>query len=160
MTGTGNYHAGIPIPALDDKDNYTLEADLKCTYNDWRNKIGFCFNNPQDSNVNKLFYNIDDYNNGRITAKYFKPSSDGNYIFQDQSFNYNPMDNWVHLKLEINGTSVKCTLTKTSDGTQLFTSTHTTISYAHRQILIGMYCELGTTTKTKVLIKNIKAEAL
>ena len=160
LTGTGNYHAGIPIPALDDKDNYTLEADLKCTYNDWRNKIGFCFNNPQDSTVYKLFYNIDDYNTGRTTAAYFIPSQDKGSLFVDKPLGYNPLNNWVHMKLEISGTTVTCTLSKTSDGTQLYTSTNTTVSYAHRQILIGIYCELGTTTKTKVLIKNIKAEAL
>ena len=159
INGSGNYHAGIPIPILDDVDNYTLEADLKCTYNDWRNKVGFCFNNPQDSTVNRLFYNIDPYNTGRVTAAYFKTGSDQGTIFQDKPLGYNPFNNWVHMKLEINGTTVKCTISKTSDGTQLYTSTNTTVSYAHRQVLIAIYCELGSTN-SKALIKNIKVESL
>ena len=154
LSGSGNYHSAIPIPLLNDIDNYSIEADFKCSSNQELCTIGFV---------------IRDYNNTSIQSKSFQLK--GNGKFRDDSYlidsdkgyttyetlSYSPYSYWVHMRLEINGTSVKVELSY--NGTIFKTYNLTTQSITNRQLALFLFCERGTTT-SKCYVKEIKAESL
>ena len=154
LSGSGNYHAMIPIPTLDDKDEYTISADFKAQ-NIRYNGIGFFLDNRNDTTSYGQAFWLSVYDK-RINGHQYRVSSDGSG--SDSSTNSSlSASNWYNLEMTVDGSSLSAKLYD-SGGTELL-STSTSLSVSNKQMGIFLMCETGSTNSI-CYVKNIKAESL
>ena len=153
LTGSGNYHSAIPIPVLNDKDNYSIEADFKCGYNNELTTIGFVVRDYNDTSIQSTSFQLK--GNGTFRKINYTIGLDKDYT--GEKISYSPYTYWVHMRLEITGASVKVELSY--DGTIFKTYNYTTETITNRQVGLFLFCERGSTN-SKCWVKNIKAEYL
>ena len=154
LSGSGNYHSAIPIPVLNDKNNYSIEADFKCGVNHELNTIGFVIRDYNNTSIQSKSFQLK--GNGRFRDDSYLITTDRGYTI-NESISYSAYNYWVHMRLEITGTSVKVELSY--NGTIFKTYNLTTETITNRQVGLFLFCERGTTN-SKCYVKNIKAEAL
>lgn len=154
FTGSGNYHSAIPIPILNDKDNYSVEADFKCSQNNELTTTGFVIRDYNDTSIQSKSFQLK--GNGKFRDDSYIITADRGYTTYD-TLTYSAYSYWVHMRLEITGTSVKVELSY--DGTVFKTYNLTTENIVNRQLALFLFCERGTTN-SKCYVRNIKAESL
>jgi len=153
LVGTGKYFAMIPIPTLNDEDEYTITANIK-GQNKSLNGIGFCLDNRSDTTSYSQAVWMEVYGK-KLSYKQFKVSSDGTY--KSGSVSSLAGDTWYKIEMTVNGSSLSGKLYD-SGGTEL-TSLSSTLSVSNKQMGIFLQCESGSTNSV-CYVKEIKAEAL
>ena len=154
LSGTGNYHAMIPISVLNDEDNYTIEAQFK-GQNIQYNICGFYLDNRNDTTSYGLDYALNVYNS-RLHSRLYRLSSDGT----EQSVNATTTlsaNTWYKIKYTVDGNSLTGELYD-GEGNLLATCTRTQ-EISNRQMGLFLFCENGATNST-CYVKNIKAKSI
>ena len=157
LTGTGQYHAEIPIPVLNDEDGFYLSADFICTYNSYNNSVGFAIKDYNNTSITSTACTIRGYSSGLALCGDFKVSSDQGYWVDNETLGKNTRQNWINIRIEINGQNLTVKYTDVATNTLLKTYTHTLASMSHPGVGLFLMCERGTTV-SKCYVKNIKAE--
>ena len=153
VQGSGNYHAFVPIPALDDEDGYTIEMELK-GQNIQFNIVGLFLDNRNDTTSYGLDYALNCYNK-QLHSRLYRLSSDGSE--SSTSISSISAGTWYKLSYTVNGSSLTGTLYDLQ-GNQLGTKTRTQ-SISNKRMGIFLFCEAGTTSST-TYVRNIKAESI
>ena len=151
VTGTGNYHAMVPIPDLDDEDEYTIEADIKGQSQRF-NAIGFYLDNRNDTTSYGDGFYIQTYDQ-KLVERQFRVSSDGTEHTTSVSLS---ASQYYHLKVTVDGTSLTGEL---YNGNTLIASLTNTVTINNKQLGIFLFCENGSPNSV-CYIKNIKAVKL
>ena len=152
VSGSGNYHAMIPIPTLDDVDEYTITAEFK-GQNIQYNCIGFFLDNRNDTTSYGLDYGLQVWHK-RFHSGLYSVSSDGG----ESNVTVSSLNDttWYKITFEVDGNTLTGTLYD-DGGNQLATKTRTQ-SISNKQMGIFLFCEKGTT-QSACWVKNIKAES-
>ena len=154
LSGTGNYHAMIPISVLNDEDNYTIEAQFKAQ-NILYNICGFYLDNRNDTTSYGLDYAINVYNS-ELHSRLYRLSSDGTEqrVTATTTLSANT---WYKIKYTVDGNSLTGELYD-GEGNLLATCTRTQ-EISNRQMGLFLFCENGATNST-CYVKNIKAKSI
>ena len=154
LSGTGNYHAMIPISVLNDEDNYTIEAQFKAQ-NILYNICGFYLDNRNDTTSYGLDYAINVYNS-ELHSRLYRLSSDGTEqrVTATTTLSANT---WYKIKYTVDGNSLTGELYD-GEGNHLATCTRTQ-EISNRQMGLFLFCENGATNST-CYVKNIKAKSI
>ena len=151
MSGSGNYHAMIPIPALDDKDGYTIKAEFKGPKTNL-NAQGFFLDNRNDTTSYGEACFSHRYNN-EFALRPYKVSQDGSVTNQTGlSLTGNV---WYRIEMTVNGSSITGKLYDQND--TLKSTLTATQSVNNKQMGLFLFCEKGTTNST-CYVKNIVAD--
>jgi hypothetical protein len=153
LSGMGNYHAMIPIPALNDKDEYKITAEFK-GQNQKFNVIGFFLDNRSDTTSYGLDYALDVYDK-YLHSRLYRVSSDGS----EESTTISSLsgNTWYKLEYIVDGSTLTGTMYNMSNN-QLATKTRTR-SISNKQMGLFLFCEGGATNSIGY-VRNIKAESL
>ena len=154
LYGQGNYHAMVPIPALNDEDQYSIEMEIKMASSQFR-IAGFYLDNRNDTTSYGMDMSLSVYDRC-IHSRQYKVSSDGSEQNSSTS-NQITADTWYRLRMTVNGSSLTGTLYNL-EGTQIVTITKS-LSVSNKQMGLFVFCEKGTSG-SRVYIRNIKAESL
>ena len=154
LYGQGNYHAMVPIPALNDEDQYSIEMEIKMASSQYR-IAGFYLDNRNDTTSYGMDMSLSVYDR-RIHSRQYRVSSDGSEQNSSTS-NQITADTWYRLRMTVNGSSLTGTLYNL-EGTQIVTITKS-LSVSNKQMGLFVFCEKGTSG-SRVYIRNIKAESL
>ena len=153
MSGSGNYHAMIPIPSLNDEDGYTIKAEFKGPKTNL-NAQGFFLDNRNDTTSYGEACFTHRYNN-EFALRPYKVSQDGNVTNQTGlSLTGNV---WYRIEMTVNGSSITGKLYDQND--TLKSTLTATQSVNNKQMGLFLFCEKGSTNST-CYVRNIKAEAL
>ena len=150
-SGSNNYYAMIPIPDLNDEDEYMISADFKGQAIS-ETGIGFCIDNRNDSTSYSYAVWLVALN--KFVGKQFNLNTDGT-VNQHTGLSMNA-NTWYHMELIINGTSLTGNL---YDGSTLIATDSTTLSVSNKQVGIFLMTQNGTTNSA-CWVKNIKAETI
>lgn len=153
LSGTGNYHAYIPIPALKDEDSYSIQAEFKSGSVRY-NACGFYLDNYQDTTSYGMAIFQQVYAK-EFTYRQYRLSSDGTYHMN--SVNTLSADTWYKMTMTVDGSSLSFKL-ENMNGDTLATDS-TTLSVSNKSMGIFLYCETGSTSSI-CYVRNIKAESL
>ena len=151
VSGSGNYYAMIPIPDLNDEDEYVISAEFK-GQNVNSNGAGFCLDNRNDTT--SYSYAVWFEKVSKLIGKQFNLNSDGT-ANQHTGLSMNA-NTYYRMELIVNGSSLTG---KLYDGDTLLTSDSTTLTVNNKQVGIFLLTQNGTTNSA-CYVKNIKAEAL
>ena len=154
LSGTGNWHAMIPIPALNDEDNYKISANFK-GQNIHYNAVGFFLDNRNDTTSYGQAFDLSIYDK-RILGRQYRVSSDGSES-NSSTVSSLSASNYYKLEMTVNGSALSAKLYD-SGGTEL-TSTSTTLSVSNKQMGLFLFCETGSTNSV-CYVKNIVADSL
>lgn len=154
LSGVGNYHAMIPIPSLDDEDDYYIEMEIKAESTRFR-ILGFYLDNRSDTTSYGMDMALSVYDK-HIHSRQYRVSSDGTEANSSTS-NTITANTWFKLRMTVNGPSLTGTLYQL-DGTQIVTQTNT-LSVSNKQMGLFIFCENGSTD-SKGYIRNIVADSL
>ena len=153
MEGSGNYHAFVPIPDLDDEDEYTITAEFKGPKTNL-NAQGFFLDNRNDTTSYGEACFTHRYNN-EFAFRQFQMSSDGTLHNQT---NLNLSGNvWYRIEMTVNGSSLTGKLY--DENNTLKTTVTDTLSISNKRMGLFLFCEKGTTSSA-CYVRNIKAESL
>jgi len=148
--------ADIPIPALDNKNNYYVEAEFFTTDSSTGGQPGLVVYPPADTARNGVMFR-DIANINRCGVLKFVNGSESGESGNSAQSSLVVYNNWIRIRLEISGTSVKGIWLK-SDGTQVYTHTYT-VPYTSGAMRVGLAALPKSTTKP-YYVRNIKAELL
>lgn len=148
-SGSGNWYSIIPIPALNDKDQYIIEADFKIQ-NISETGIGLCIDNRNDSTSYSYACWIEG-GSGKYIGKQFNLNTDGT-VNQYYGLNLSS-SKWYRIEMIINGDSLTGNL---YDGNTLISTDSTTLTVNNSQMGIFLMTQNGTTNSA-CWVKNIKA---
>ena len=152
VSGSGNWHAYTPIPALNDEDEYTISIDVKGQdYN--YNNIGLFLDNRNDTTSYGLCFSISNKSN-EFYSRQYRLSSDGTSYITSVSLSANT---WYRIEYTVNGSSLTGKLYDMDNN--LLATKAVTLSVNNKSMGIFMFCE-GGTTNSKGWVRNIQAEAL
>ena len=153
LSGSGNYHAMIPIPILNDEDEYKITAEFK-GQNQRFNVIGFFLDNRSDTTSYGLDYALDVYDK-YLHSRLYRVSSDSS----EQSTTISSLsgNTWYKLEYIVDGSTLTGTMYDMSNN-QLATKTRT-MSISNKQMGLFLFCEGGATNSIGY-VRNIKAESL
>ena len=153
LSGSGNYHAMIPIPILNDEDEYKITAEFK-GQNQRFNVIGFFLDNRSDTTSYGLDYALDVYDK-YLHSRLYRVSSDGS----EESTTISSLsgNTWYKLEYIVDGSTLTGTMYDMSNN-QLATKTRT-MSISNKQMGLFLFCEGGATNSIGY-VRNIKAESL
>ena len=149
--GSGNYYSMIPIPDLNDEDEYKISADFK-GLNTNANACGFCLDNRNDTT--SYSYAVWEEALTKFVGKQFNLNTDGT-ANQHTGLSMSS-SNWYHMELIVNGNSLTGNL---YDGSTLLATDSTTLTVNNKQVGIFLLTQNGTTNSA-CYVKNIKAETL
>ena len=150
LSGTGNYHAMIPIPILDDVDEYSISADFKAQ-NINANACGFFLDNRNDTTSYGLGVFIHEYNH-EFASRQYRVSGDGTLV-NETGLTFTA-SNWYHIEMTVNGSSLTG---KLYNGDTLMATVSQTLSVSNKQMGIFLFCENGSTNSV-CYVKNIVAD--
>ena len=149
--GSNDYYAMIPIPILDDEDEYVLSADVK-GQSVSANAIGLCLDNRNDTT--SYSYAVWMESLSKVVGKQFSLNSDG-AVNQHTGLSLSA-SKYYRMELTVDGTSLTG---KLYDGDTVLATDSTTMTVENRQVGIFLLTQSGTTNST-CYVKNIKAESL
>lgn len=149
--GSGNYYSMIPIPDLNDEDEYKISADFKGQSLN-ANGVGLCIDNRNDTT--SYSYAIWMEAGYKFIGKQFSLNVDGT-ANQHTGLSLNS-NTWYHMELIVNGNSLTGNL---YDGSTLLATDSTTLTVNNKQVGIFLLTQNGTTNSA-CYVKNIKAETL
>lgn len=149
--GSNNYYAMIPIPILNDEDEYVISADFKGQSIN-ANAIGFCLDNRNDTTSYSYAVWLEAMN--KVVGKQFSLNVDGT-VNQHTGLSLST-SNWYRMELTVNGDSLTG---KLYDGDTVLATDTTTLTVDNRQVGIFLLTQNGTTNST-CYVKNIKATTL
>ena len=152
VSGSNSWCAMIPIPLLNDEDNYVISADFKAQ-NLSGNGVGFCLDNRSDTTSYSYACWIEE-NGNKFVGKQFKLDSDGT-VNEHTGLNLDS-SKWYHMELIVNGTSLTGNL---YDGDTLISTDSTTLSIMNKQVGIFLITQNGYDNSS-CYVKNIKAEEI
>ena len=149
--GSGNYYSMIPIPILNDEDEYVISADVK-GQSVSANAVGLCIDNRNDTTSYSYAVWLESLS--KVVGKQFSLNSDG-AVNQHTGLSLSA-NNWYRMELTVDGSSLTG---KLYDGDTVLATDSTTLTVENRQVGIFLLTQNGTTNST-CYVKNIKAESL
>ena len=152
VSGSGNWHAYTPIPALNDEDEYTISIEVKTQNNNFNN-IGLFLDNRNDTTSYGLCFSMSSYSN-EFYSRQYRLSSDGTSYITTVSLDPNT---WYRIEYTVDGSSLTGKIYDMNDN--LLATKNVTLSVSNKSMGIFMFCESGTTN-SKGWVRNIKAESL
>ena len=148
--------ADIPIPALDNKNNYYVEAEFYTTDTSTGGQPGLVLYPTSDTGGNGvMFRDIASINRCGV-LKFVNGSENGESGNSSQS-SLPVANNWIKTRIEVNGTSVTGKWLKT-DGTLVYSHTYT-VPYTSGAMRVGL-AFLPKSSSKPYRVRNIKAESL
>ena len=153
VSGSGNYHAYVPITALEGEDEYVISMDLKA-FNIRYNKVGLFLDNYNDTTSYGCMFALNCYDK-RLDYQQYRLSSDGSS--SNTSVSSLQPDTWYRLEYTVNGSSLNAKLYDMND--TLLANKDVTLSVDNKSMGIFLFCETGSTDST-CYVRNIKAESL
>ena len=154
LSGSGNYHAMMPIPTLDDQDNYKISADFKAQ-NIQYNSCGFFLDNRNDTTSYGQAFYLNIYSK-RLDGYTYKVSQDGTSS-NSPTVSSLSANNYYRIEMIVSGSVLSAKLYD-SNLNELTSTTHT-LSVENKRMGIFLFCERGSTDSV-CYVKNIKAEYL
>ena len=155
-TANADGFCDFPIPALDNKNNYYLEAEIYTTDTSTGGQPGLVLYPSTSTGGEGVFYR-DIASINRCGVLKFANWSENGESGNSQKSSLPVANNWIRVRIEVNGTSVKGIWLKT-DGTEVYNHTYT-VPYTSSQMRVGICALLKSTTKP-YYVRNIKAEYL
>lgn len=160
LSGSGNYHAMIPIPTLDDEEGYIISMDCKGQAIRY-NMVGFFLDNSADTTSYGLAFGLDigkadNNSNQSLYSRLYRPNSDGTGYITFLDSNVLTADTWYKLTFTVDGDTLTGAL---YDGTTKLAEKTVTYTINNKQMGILLFCEKGTT-QSACYVKNIKATTL
>ena len=155
-TANNDGFCDIPIPALDNKNNYYLEAEIYTTDTSTGGQPGLVLYPSTSTGGEGVFYR-DIANINRCGVLKFANWAENGESGNSQKSSLPGANKWIRVRIEVNGTSVKGIWLKT-DGTEVYGHTYT-VPYTSSQMRVGICALLKSTTKP-YYVRNIKAEPL
>lgn len=146
-------YAKIPIPALDGKDGFYIEAEFYSTYNNTKHQSGICVYDTSASAGNSIWAR-DIANINRCGWLKTVNGTDSGEAGNSQKFNLPVYNNWYKLRFEINGTTATAKWMKTDD-TLIYSYSYTIPSYNSNSIGLQFLAWANP-----YYVRNIKAEPL
>ena len=146
----------IPIPALDNKDNYYVEAEFYTTDTTTGGQSGIVLYPSTDTGGNGVFFR-DIASINRCGVLKFSNYSESGESGNSQQSSLPVANHWYKLRLEIRGTSVTAKWQQT-DGTTVYYTSYT-LPYTSGAMRVGLTF-LAKYTSKYYYIRNIKAEPL
>lgn len=146
----------IPIPALDNKDNYYIEAEIYTSDTSTGGQSGLTLYPTADGGGNGVFFrDIASINRCGVLkfANYAESGESGN----SQQSGLPVGGNWYKIRLEVNGTSVTGKWLKTDD-TLVYSHSYT-VPYTSGAMRVALTF-LAKYTYRYYYIRNIKASLL
>lgn len=146
----------IPIPALDNKNGYYVEAEFFTKNNTTGGQSGLTLYPTSDTGGNGVFFrDIASINRCGVLkfANYSESGESGN----SQQSSLPVYNNWYRVRIEVSNTSVTAKWLKT-DGTQVY-STNYTVPYTSGAMRVGLTF-LAKLSSSPYYVRNIKAESL
>ena len=148
--------ADIPVPSLDNKDNYYVEAEFFTTDSSTGGQVGLVLYPTSDTGGNGvMFRDIASINRCGV-LKFVNYSENGESGNSQQS-SLPVANNWIRTRIEVNGTSVTGKWLKT-DGTLVYSHTYT-VPYTSGAMRVGL-AFLPKSSSKPYRVRNIKAEPL
>lgn len=146
----------IPIPALDNLNNYYVEAEIYTTDTSTTGQSGLALYPSTDTGGNAVtFRDIASINRCGV-LKFSNYSENGESGNSSQS-SLPVGNNWYKVRVEVNGTAVTAKWLKT-DNTQVY-STNYTMPYTSSTMRVGIMF-LAANTSKYYYVRNIKADSL
>ena len=160
LSGSGNYHAMIPITPLANQDNYTINMECKGKAIRY-NMVGFFLDNSADTTSYGLCFGLDigkadNNSNQSLYSRLYRPNSDGAGYITYLDSNVLTADTWYNLRFTVNGSTLTGAL---YNGTTLLAEKTVTYTINNKSMGILLFCETGTTNST-CYVRNIVAESL
>ena len=160
LSGSGNYHAMIPITPLADKDEYIISMDCKGQAIRY-NMVGFFLDNSADTTSYGLAFGLDigkadNGTNQSLYSRLYRPNTDGSGYITYLNSNVLTADTWYKLTFTVDGNTLTGAL---YDGTTKLAEKTVTYTINNKSMGILLFCETGTTNSV-CYVRNIKAESL
>ena len=146
----------FPISALDNKDNYYVEAEFYTTDTSTGGQTGLVLYPSTDTGGNGVFFR-DIASINRCGVLKFANWAENGESGNSQQSSLPVGNNWYKLRLEVEGTDVTAKWQQT-DGTTVY-STSYTLPYTSGAMRVGL-AFLAKYTSYPYYIRNIKAESL
>ena len=146
-------YAKIPIPALDGKDGFYIEAEFFSSYNNTKHQSGICVYDTNASAGNSIWAR-DIANINRCGWLKTVNGTDSGEAGNSQKSNLPVYNNWYKLRFEINGTTATAKWMKTDD-TLIYSYSYTIPSYNSNSIGLQFLAWANP-----YYVRNIKAESL
>ena len=148
--------ADIPIPSLDNQNNYYVEAEFFTSDSSITGQVGIVLYPTSDTGGNGvMFRDIASLN--RCGVLKITNGSENGESGNSQQSSLVVYNNWIRTRIEVNGTSVTGKWLKT-DGTQVYSHTYT-VPYTSGAMRVGLAFLPGYSSKP-YRVRNIKAEPL
>ena len=148
--------ADIPIPALDNKNNFYVEAEFFTTDSSTGGQPGLVVYPPADTTRNGVMFR-DIANINRCGVLKFVNGSESGESGNSAQSSLVVYNNWIRIRLEVSGTSVKGIWLK-SDGTEVYNYTYT-VPYTSGAMRLGL-AALPKSSSKPYYVRNIKAGLL
>lgn len=146
----------IPIPVLDNLNNYFVEAEFYTTDTSTGGQCGLVVYPTADTTKNGvMFRDIASINRCGV-LKFVSGNENGEAGNSVQS-NLPVANNWIKVRLEVNGTHITGKWLKT-DGTLIYSYTYT-VPYTSGAMRVGL-AFLPKSTSKPYYMRNIKAESI
>lgn len=145
--------ADIPIPSMDGKDGYYIEAEFYTVDTSTKGQTGFVFYSSSDTGGNGVYYRDIAQLNRCGVLKFVSGSENGESGNSAQS-SLPVGGNWYKLRVEVNGTSLTGKWMKT-DNTLIYSHTYTIPSYTNLRVGLAFL-----TWNQYYYVKNIQADYL
>ena len=155
-TANADGFCDFPIPALDNKDGFYLECEIYTTDTTTGGQPVIAIYPTSDTGGNGVIYR-DIASINRCGVLKFANWADNGESGNSQQSSLPVANNWIKLRIEVNGTSVKGKWLKTDD-TEIYTHTYT-VPYTSSAMRFG-FGGLLKFTSNPYYVRNIKAEYL
>lgn len=155
-TANADGFCDFPIPALDNKDGFYLECEFYTTDTTTGGQPVIAIYPTSDTGGNGVIYR-DIASINRCGVLKFANWADNGESGNSQQSSLPVANNWIKLRIEVNGTSVKGKWLKTDD-TEIYTHTYT-VPYTSGAMRFG-FGGLLKFTSNPYYVRNIKAEYL
>ncbi len=155
-TANNDGFCDFPIPALDNKDSYYIEAEFYTTDTTTGGQPGLVVYPTTSTGGYGVFYR-DIASINRCGVLKFNNWAENGESGNSQQSSLPVGNNWIRVRLEVNGTSVKGIWSKT-DGTEVYNHTYT-VPYNSGELRVGLTALLKFTSYP-YYVRNIKAEYL
>lgn len=155
-TANNDGFCDFPIPALDNKDGFYLECEIYTTDTTTGGQPVIAIYPTSDTGGNGVVYR-DIASINRCGVLKFSNWGDAGESGNSAKSNLPVGGNWIKLRIEVNGTSVKGIWLKTDD-TEIYTHTYT-VPYTSGAMRFG-FGGLLKFTSNPYYVRNIKAESL
>ena len=155
-TANNDGFCDFPILALDNKNNYYVECEIYTTDTTTGGQPGLTVYPTTSTGGEGVFYR-DIASINRCGVLKFANWSENGESGNSQKSSLPVGNNWIKVRIEVNGTSVKGIWLKTDD-TEIYTHTYT-VPYTSSQMRVGITVLLKSTSKP-YYIRNIEADYL